>query len=170
MDCMTNNCEYIENFGRVETKQEEINSLYAGKYRGALKKSKVSKVMYDIALVDNEINELDESIDYEKVSDKQKKAVVGKLEKLALKKAKIEKEYDRLSNDESEIVLMEEANDIMILGSLIGNFMESGYIKKDGKEIVPTLEIVQTFKQSMKTKLLENAIALYRVSGEESGN
>jgi len=167
---MTNNCEYVENFGRVETKQEEINSLYAGKYRSALKKSKVSKVMYDIALVDNEIDELDKSIDYDKITAKEKKVVVSKLEKLQLKKDKSEKEYNKLSETESEIVLMEEANDIMILGSLIGNFIESGYIKKDGKEIIPTLETVQSFPQNMKTKLLENAIALYKVSGAELGN
>jgi len=170
MDCMTNNTEYVEDFGRVQTKQEEINSLYAGKYRAALKKSKVSKVMYEIALVDNEIDELDNSIDYDKVTAKEKKTIVSKVEKLAAKKEKLEKEYNKLSTEEGEISIMESANDIMILGSLVGNFIESGYIKKDGKNIDPTLEIVQGFTQKTKAKLLENAIKLYTVDDAESGN
>lgn len=170
MDCMSNNTEYVENFGRVETKQEEINSLYAGKYRTALKKSKVSKVMYEIALVDNEIKELDESIDYEKVTAKEKKEIVAKVKKLDEKKSKLEKEYNKLSQEDEEITAMENANDIMILGSLIGNFLESGYIKKDGKDVEPTLDIVQNFPQKMKQKLLENAISLYKVDEAESGN
>jgi hypothetical protein len=167
---MTNNCEYIETFGRVETKQEEVNSLYAGKYRGALKKSKVSKVMFEMALVNNEIDELESSTDFDNITEKQKKVVLAEVKKLDAKKSKLEKQYQDLGQDENEIVLMEAANDIMILGSLIGNFLEAGYLKKDGTEIKPTIEAVQSFPQKMKTKLLENAIALYKVDSAESGN
>ncbi len=65
---------------------------------------------------------------------------------------------------------MEAANDVMILGSLIGNFLDSGYIKKDNKEIEPTIEIVKSFPQKMKVKLLENAISLYKIDEAEAGN
>ena len=151
MDCTTNN-----NFRMINGENFEIKQVEPGNKCISDRTSKLSEIASDA-----------------------KNMELGVLE-LELKKAKTEKEKKalqaKISKLESSIDfsltsrIMNEANDILILGTLKGNYFEKGYFKCDGKEIDFTAEVLEEMPPEIYRMLLKNAEELIEIKEAEEKN
>jgi len=146
MDCVDNNNIKIIKGANFEIKQVEPNQATVNEYQNYIASITKDKDILEIALLESRLKEAG--------SDEEKEEIQVKIN-----------EHKKSADDYTDII--NKAYTVLVLGTLKGSFIESGYVRKEGKDLELTEKLVLDLGTKLFDILQNNAIELIKYDKEE---